>query len=524
MPTPGNKTLRILQKDIRHLWPEIFLTLALTLGFAATQHFMWPAYSSASSIDLYSNLATWMNILLPVGWWVLTARAVHDEPLVGDLQFWVTRPYGWPRLLAAKLLLIATFILLPFFLVQCFLLHQAGLHPLAVLPGLLFKLLLLFAFILLPLLALSTVTPSLTRMLLTFLAVILYAVFATYFGNLFSPANNPWAPSADGISWYIWMLIVLVPAIAATVTFLQYAHRRTPLSVTLLVALVAVSTIALFAEAQKHHTLSGYPPLASTDTPPIHIAFNPDPTLQTPYGHDRKPGEMGNPNGLDLTLPIIVSGIAPGHAVQVEGISATAQAFNFPPTHLDWKLSSQIYTPSATGSEQDRQFLFLKQFDYKSITLTLTYALADYTSDPPITVFSNGSGFDIPDNGHCTPSTLSPYLNCQYAIQSPSRTLVTYTLQQTCGTTSPADQPRHQWIGNDNRFSPGLSPVTSPFGFPTYEADTRPVPQYLGPHVAVHLCPGAPITFTRYHLATRHLLNVPLPPINPQLYSAPERL
>ena len=81
--------------------------------------------------------------LVPVSWWLLISRAVHAEALVGDRQFWITRPYEWKSLLAAKLLFLAIYIYASILLAQCALLRAAGFHPLSYMPGLLYNLLLL---------------------------------------------------------------------------------------------------------------------------------------------------------------------------------------------------------------------------------------------------------------------------------------------------------------------------------------------------------------------------------------------
>jgi hypothetical protein len=509
-----NKTLRIFAKDARHLWPEILLTLGLTFGFAATTHYNWPAYA-ATNYSEAGTIVLWMNALLPVAWWLLIARAVHDESLVGDLQFWVTRPYGWPRLLAAKLLFIATFIVLPFLLAQCYLLHQAGLHPLAVIPGLLLRLLLLVAFILLPLLALSTVTPSLTRMLLIYLALIIYLVLVTYLGHL-SGKSHPWVPSSGEMGWELWLIILLIPTAAAVVTFLQYARRRTAFSISLLVTLVIVSTIAMFLYTHRDTGLEGFTPLASNAAPPIQIAFNPDPALQVTYAPGSRLDEIAHSEDMHVGLPVILSGIAPGHAIELQGVLIDSNDPNTVSTPLGWQMNRGMYTPSPTGSEQTRQEIFFLHSDRQIVSFTLTYALADYVAETPTTVSLLDNAFDAPDHGHCTLNDNGRSLDCQYAVAFPSRTLVSYTLQQTCGVHSHTDLPESQWIGSDSRFLPDFSPVISNGSLTTFTSSkSQPY---------VHLCPGALITFTRYRLAARQLIPVRFPSIDPRHYLNPDEV
>jgi hypothetical protein len=60
---------------------------------------------------------------------------VHGESLVGDRQFWVTRPYDWKKLVVDKALFVLTFINLPLFVLDVFLLAKSGFRPSSHVPG-----------------------------------------------------------------------------------------------------------------------------------------------------------------------------------------------------------------------------------------------------------------------------------------------------------------------------------------------------------------------------------------------------
>src|SRR6266536_3025901 len=93
------QALHIFGKDVRYLWREICLVLGLAAIFAWTNP--W-----------------WMTILLLAAMSYLIARLIHAEAIPGDRQFWITRPYRWKSLLAAKLLFMLTFVNLPILLAQ----------------------------------------------------------------------------------------------------------------------------------------------------------------------------------------------------------------------------------------------------------------------------------------------------------------------------------------------------------------------------------------------------------------------
>ena len=158
--------LHIFRKDLRHLWPETLVGIILLAAFAWSA----PFKGVASPFAFYANiLDAFLHILIPVAWLVIISRLIHDEPLVGDRQFWTSRPYHWAKLLLAKLLYLAAFIYLPFFLMQIYLLKHAGLYPTTVIPALLHNLLLLTVILIVPIAAIAAVTSTFARLLLSVL-------------------------------------------------------------------------------------------------------------------------------------------------------------------------------------------------------------------------------------------------------------------------------------------------------------------------------------------------------------------
>ena len=106
--TSFKQTLHILRKDLRHLAPEISVSLSLVALFAWIAPAAWPGYIGkmaypGAQFGAPQIMGVFLHALIPISWLVLISRSVHDESLVGDKQFWVTRPYTWYSLLAAKL-------------------------------------------------------------------------------------------------------------------------------------------------------------------------------------------------------------------------------------------------------------------------------------------------------------------------------------------------------------------------------------------------------------------------------------
>ena len=95
----------IFRKDVRHYWREGAVSILLMAAFAWNEMRRWnPADAYVFGFNRF--LSTGLPIiLLMLSWWLVVARVVQGESLVGDRQFWITRPYEWKKLLAARFFL-----------------------------------------------------------------------------------------------------------------------------------------------------------------------------------------------------------------------------------------------------------------------------------------------------------------------------------------------------------------------------------------------------------------------------------
>jgi len=155
------QALHILGKDARHFRYEIGVLLAFTAAFACANIFSGPlpAYLRASGPGMV------------VIWWPLICLLVQQESFVGDRQFWITRPYSRASLLAAKALFIVVFINMPLLLAQAAILAAAGFNPLAYLSSFLWVHIVFFASVLLPAVALASVTRTFAQAVLAFFGI-----------------------------------------------------------------------------------------------------------------------------------------------------------------------------------------------------------------------------------------------------------------------------------------------------------------------------------------------------------------
>ena len=125
-----NQVIHIFRKDVQHWWKEIAVSLTLLAVYVWSEPATWVSGAAGlSGFATRSSIAELVTELLPISWWLLVLRVVQDEALVGDRQFWVTRPYEWKKLLAAKVLFGAAFVSVPLLLAQFSLLQLAGFPP-----------------------------------------------------------------------------------------------------------------------------------------------------------------------------------------------------------------------------------------------------------------------------------------------------------------------------------------------------------------------------------------------------------
>src|SRR5437764_1977797 len=101
----------IFKKDIQYLRIEIVLVLAMIGIFTSIV-----SNGSPYGMDIAGVIpGAWIVILFSIASTYLMARLIHAEAIPGDNQFWITRPYNWQSLFAAKVLFLIVFVHVPIF-------------------------------------------------------------------------------------------------------------------------------------------------------------------------------------------------------------------------------------------------------------------------------------------------------------------------------------------------------------------------------------------------------------------------
>ena len=223
------QAIHILQKDLRYLWKEVLLFAGLAAFFA------WR--------DLW-----WVEGVLVLTAVYLISRVIHAEPIPGDTQFWITRPYRWQSLLLAKVLFILIFVNGPVLIARVVILIDSGFPLRSAIPALLWSQTLMLLGMCLPVAALAAVTADILPFIFSsivllavgfYLAILLPSLRTARLSMMFehTPEAVDWIRNAVAMGTLI--------ALASYVLFLQYKKRSTWSSRIFAVAVIICASVVL---------------------------------------------------------------------------------------------------------------------------------------------------------------------------------------------------------------------------------------------------------------------------------------
>ncbi len=494
--------LHILRKDIRHLFSEILLSLILTaaLAYAAPAQWGFPIAGSLGFFGVEGFIAPFLRILLPLAWLVLIAGLVHDESLVGDRQFWITRPYTWPTLLAEKALFVLLFLHLPLLLMQLYLLHHASLDIPPAFPDLLLFHLRLLALLVLPFFAIATVTATFGRQLITVLAGIAYiAVLATFSFRLLG--RRTLAPGLDTV------LLTLFAALLLAIILFQYGTRRARLARPLLAAVPAMILLLILIAPNRRLIEHAFPTASNAAE---QLSFDADPNREEPG----PAGQLLLVNGsVILNLPVLSRGLPPGTRLKGKAVSIdirTPDGFHWTSPFED--TGADLYG----GSERPSVDVLLPLSVFNRIRNTpvdlgLTLALNRFSTQAPQTIAAAQPAFPVPGRGTCPLADEGSVPNCLFPLRLPAPIDTKVRVaDQPCllargenpgALAQPKVTTISRFLGSDDdHLAFDLDPVdTSPLNL-TFD------PNSTGMAQPAYLCPGAPLTFTPHLFAGRERL------------------
>ena len=517
-----NQVLHIFRKDLRHFWPEALLTVLVTGAFAWVYPAQWLPVTAVPlsllgvpftsvSRETLSGIVT---ALVPISWFIQITRLVQDECLVGERPYWYTRPYEWRKLLAAKALFLALFLVLPLAIAQAVLLHLGGFSVARHLPGLAYLLLLNVGAFVLPLLCLATITRNFLRAALTLIVLCLIVIgLAVLWGDHLDTVA---LPISDRLSLPLFCVVGILCVVS------QYATRKTWLARSLLVA-VSVTLVLTTGNPAAGSLVDHYYPSPAASIP-VHLALPPagpgataDHLPAITAGDDTK--------HLSLHLPLAIADVPYGFWIIPDNLRIRIVAADGSQWTSPWvKTYNHVYRQ---GTEEGALSFtidkaFLTRARTHPVKLIVSLSLTQWEAGMPVRYALPATGdLILPGFGRCNTSAAEPNdqaaLRCRYPLHTPNRTLLTADVtQQRCPETLTAPLERFQESADAGERSPdpadiGLTSVwdtTLKLAYQNKTDSTASAP--------AHLCPGATVSLTPYSVVRRAVYtfsqaDVPLP-------------
>jgi hypothetical protein len=454
--------LHIFKKDVRHFRFEIALVISLVTAFTFIEVRRGPWL-----MDSGSNGATTLAlvlILLPISWWTLIGRLVHDEALAGDRQFWITRPYSWRSLLGAKVLLILAFIDLPMLIADVLIIRAYGFSIETELPGLIWSQVLLIIVFLLPILALSALTRGFVQLIVAILAP---WVFVLALG-LFAP-HIFLLGFGGGLMWIrFYFVFLIITAAASVILFWQYSRRGTTFARSLAVAtgvlvVLGIILIPWTAYLRLQSWLSGTP----ADISSAHAVLD----LDT-KGLARAFAFRQGDDSVGVRIPVQIVGLPSSMTARIQYLSESFQE----PDGTVWK----TYGYSIQNlSETDQKFVVqtsLSGASYKKVvdeSLTVhgsLYLTIFGNRQTTLVPFENRS-IPVPRIGICSAKEKNDSQNyllfCTSAFHSSTALVSFHIFQSSTFTTKLSWTTEPRQVNSYSPFpaDPGIIPVTQDFMF-----------------------------------------------------------
>ncbi len=299
------QVLHILKKDIRCFRLHIVLVFASAIFSVRTS-----IPQGGISLPALFGAVFWIAGTL------LISMVIHAEAIPGSRLHWLTRPYRWKSLLAAKLLFLFLFVALPPAILMAAWLQAGGFSVREFFLPLVLRMLTLFFVWIVPAAALAAVTEGTTA----FFAGLLFAVAGSAgLSGLLCCSSIPisvlWVPS-------LFAALILIGG-AAVVLFIQYQRRQTALGRAavggIVILAVVVTAVTPFALGMKIQTLA-----SRSDIDHSSVAVSMENELFSgDHGRGFYLDLSGVPAGLEAHADALVGSVMPGEGKAVDFSSRT---------------------------------------------------------------------------------------------------------------------------------------------------------------------------------------------------------
>jgi hypothetical protein len=486
-----NQVLHIFRKDARRHWLEISVSLLLLFGFAWKMPMIWT--EDLSYEDRQRVLFGLLGFSVVLSWWYLIVRVIQAEPLVGDRQFWLTRPYQRRWLMAAKTLFIFAFVNVPVFIFDAGLLMHVGFSPWHHLPELLQGQLVLTAVLVLPVVTISVITESLAQFLLIFFGVIAYISGLTWLAG-----QNPTPSTPDDIPGAAAMIVLFSASLAMLV--LQYFRRDTWVSRWILLGSLFVIATIVTAAPYDRLLERAYPEISAGSLVPAGVTI------------ERMKDERANSNPdsgktTSVTVPVDAGGLVRGSVVVVNAARLTIYGADGLAWNSGWVSSGRTLWPGS--NELSHSFNvsnnFFSSVAGKTVDMRVDLAVSEYREGESKQITIPTGSFMVTDDAICSVGPSSYWaksiLVCKSALNKPAFTAHLDPANSTCtlpDPTWPSLQQRRNDGASDSEGGFPLVPV-DPFQI-SFGAATNPA----GDKAVSIVCPGTKIELAIPALRSRY--------------------
>jgi hypothetical protein len=490
-----NQILHIFKKDTRRHWPELLISLALLCLYAYRQVKFPGEFPSSFSVSamMFWQLSRLITPILVLFWGFLIVRVVQSESLVGDRQWWVTKPYIWWQLFFAKLLFILAVISVPLFFMQVFILHHAGHSALGNLPGVFLLQLTLPLYVVSFSLLLACLTKNVGQALI---GVGLFFVAILTFTWVKAQNTHNVLGTQSRVVVFAQVLLTFAPFFVLPVW--QFARRQTWLSRGTLLASLGAASIVSFIPVVDHAEQSS--PLVAAADAPIHFVI---PSI--PPAKEGQPALPATISDVPLAIPVDVSGVVPGSMILVSGIKITSVAAGEPSWNAVWSGQYLLVWPE----DQRKELSYtINRKEYEAIkatplTLHIQLLLSEYQEADPRTLVLTPLGVRDDYLGTCRlvafPNEL---LQCQRPFRTPSFIARFDAPNSACLSSEERAKSlvAYSWSPENDGLlpNPGLSPIADYTMFfndvtPRPDSQESEQPRYH----PTSLCSGAQIQLSR---------------------------
>lgn len=485
-----SQVLHIFKKDVRHMWWEILASLVLLGLYTWHEPTTW---SPAKVYDYGSGLLEFLwNIvptLVPLAWAFLIVREIQDENLVGDRQLWVTRPYEWPKLLAAKILFVLAVVNLPLFIVDLILLHEGGFTIWSHIGGLLSLPVTMMLIVFLPIITGATVTRSLGQFVLLVIGIVVCLIAIASIQEAVPESGM----SSGGLAETV--VVLLLFAAFVFVVIWQYIRRAVwPARVVLLGTLLAIILVSV---ATPYRLLTNREfPLPSSDRAALaHFSFDAD--AVHPTGHRDAPQGQKTAS---ILFPLRVSGIQ-GNLIAVRGILVQIEGPDGFRADSRWQGEFSVLQPTQTHfpANFDLDKKAFEPIKSTPVKLRVSLALTGYRLSDKRSIVATAQQFTLFGRERCAVvSVRAPFIGCRAALRIPSYFATIDPADLTCPSEIMEERPTSPLIAyeglwdNDSGFVlPQISPVHQ-FWPRFLDGSARP-PSF------VNICPGTKLSLSKPH-------------------------